>query len=381
MRKYNEKLLKFQSYFSNVTCLNYNGRVVEQKDLEMVEESLRFVQEMQAFYLNNSSKVKDYAWVAEFYTTVSFEKRLEQVKKWKNKTDERYTESQLLKDYKNVKNEGPQSLIPPKSELLPIEYHDPEVNDDYGIVYADFDTLPLFDKLHGIEETDAIQGNLGNCYAVSALSAIAKADPEIIKKNIKPLENELFEVTLNVRELIDGKASDRIEKKVIVDTDFPVEVMDNGIKKPYYVHSDYSEIWPMIMEKAYAKVMGGYDNLAGSTGAEALSVFTGKSIRNFIVMNKNEFSETLEINNNFTEKSYSKLDFLKILASTKIALFDSSRNAFSQNNFALQKNHSYSMNSFDGKTIKLRNPQGKNDFEFDVKEDKVWESFSKIALM
>jgi hypothetical protein len=32
-------------------------------------------------------------------------------------------------------------------------------------------------------------------------------------------------------------------------------------------------------------------------------------------------------------------------------------------------------------TIKLRNPHGVDDFEFDVKEDDVWESFSKIALL
>ena len=97
----------------------------------------------------------------------------------------------------------------------------------------------------------------------------------------------------------------------------------------------------MIMEKAYAKAMGGYDNLEGSTGEEALSVFTGKSIRNFIVLNKNEFSETIKADNKFIDKSYTKQDFLKILSNSKIALFDSSTSAFSKNNLVLQKNHSY----------------------------------------
>jgi hypothetical protein len=62
-------------------------------------------------------------------------------------------------------------------------------------------------------------------------------------------------------------------------------------------------------------------------------------------------------------------------------LFDSSKSVISQNDFILQKNHSCSLNSFDGMTIKLRNPHGVDYFEFDVKEDDVWESFSKIALL
>ena len=97
---------------------------------------------------------------------------------------------------------------------MPKDYHDPELNDDYGIIYSDFDKLPLYDNQGGIEGSNAIQGNLGNCYAISALLAIAKAEPEIIRKNIKPLVNELFEVTLYVRELINGKASDRMEKRL-----------------------------------------------------------------------------------------------------------------------------------------------------------------------
>jgi hypothetical protein len=181
--------------------------------------------------------------------------------------------------------------------------------------------------------------------------------------------------------LWNGKATDRMEKKVIVDSDFPVEVLDNGSKKLYYAQSEDSEIWTMIMEKAYAKAIGGFDNLVSSTGEEALSVFTGKSVRNFVVMNKNKFLETLKIDNKFIDKSYTKIEFLTMLAKSKIALFDSSKSVISQNDFILQKNHSYSLNSFDGMTIKLRNPHGVDDFEFDVKEDDVWESFSKIALL
>ena len=381
MRQYNEKLIEFQTYFTNITCKNNNGSVVEQKDVDMVLESLKIVHEMQSFYEKNSSAVKNYSWVADFYTTDKFEKRLVEVESWKSKTDERYNDSQLIKDYKNIKKEGPQPLIPPKDELMPIEYHDPELKDDYGIVYSDYNALPLFDSQNGIEETDAIQGNLGDCYAISALSAIAKASPEIIKKNITPLGNNLFEVTLYIREIVDGKATDRMEKKVIVDSDFPVEVLDNGSKKLYYAQSEDSEIWTMIMEKAYAKAIGGFDNLVSSTGEEALSVFTGKSVRNFVVMNKNKFLETLKIDNKFIDKSYTKIEFLTMLAKSKIALFDSSKSVISQNDFILQKNHSCSLNSFDGMTIKLRNPHGVDYFEFDVKEDDVWESFSKIALL
>ena len=106
MKKYNERLLEFQKYFSDVTCKNKNARVVDQKDMDMAEESLKLVKEMQAFYKNNSSKIINYSRVAEFYTIANFEKRCEEVKKWKNRTDERYNESQLIKDYMHEKKDG-----------------------------------------------------------------------------------------------------------------------------------------------------------------------------------------------------------------------------------------------------------------------------------
>jgi hypothetical protein len=381
MGKYCNKLIEFQSYYSNVTCSNRMSSVIEQKDVDMVAESLKLVKEMQDYYQKNIDKIEIYASLAENYTIQSFEKRLEDVKNWQSLTKERHLDSSLKLDYKSPKKEGPQALLPPRNELLTAEYYDPELNEDYGVIYEEFDNLPLYDHQLGIEETDVIQGNLGDCYAISALSAIAKADPELIRKNIKPLGNNLFEVTLYVRELVDGKATNRLEKKVIVDSDFPIEVLDDGTRKPVYAHSENKEIWPMIMEKAYAKAMGGYDNIVSGAGEEALSVFTGKTIRTFIVMSGNKFCETIKIDNKFIDKDYNKVEFLKIMLKSKLALFDSSKNAFSEKELKLQKNHSYSLSSFDGKTIRLRNPQGINDFEFYVHEDNIWESFSRIALL
>jgi hypothetical protein len=385
MASYNTRISKLLSYYSNITTKNRNAVVVDQADMDNATTLLALVKEMHAYYLKNKPKIENYHWMVDErgYPIKDYEDRLKEVEEWKKETEERYKDSALLKDYKDIKREGPQPLVPPRPELLSEEYHDPELaQDEYGIIHHEFDKLPLYDEKGGIEATDVIQGDtIGDCYAISALSAIAKADPDLIKNNIKALGNGLYEVTLYIREVVDGKATERKEKKITVDSDFPAKVLDDGTKVPIYAHSDDAELWPMIMEKAYAKAMGGYDNIVGGIGEEALSVFTGKKPRNFLVLSHDSFSETTKIGDEFKNKDFTQKEFLKILSTAKMALFDSNAEATSASGFTLIKDHSYSLSSFDGNIIKLRNPHGKDDFEFDVKENNVWDAMSKVAIL
>jgi hypothetical protein len=378
---YNTKLIAFTKYFSDVTCKNRDAVVVVQSDVDKAEEGVDMVKAFHDFHKKNEAKITPpYKKIITIHPIEYYEERLTTVKAWLAEPEERYNDSELLKDYKEKKKEGPQPLVPPKQELLPETYFDPELEDDdaANARYKEYGDLPLYDEIDGIKSTDAIQGDdLGDCYAISALSAIASANPELIKQNIKVLENGLFEVTVYVREVENGVATERKKKTVVVDADFPSKVID-GVNVPIYAHSDDAEIWPMIMEKAYAKAMGGYDNIEGGTGEEALAVFTGSAPRNFIVSRsegKLQFEEAGIIN------AHTKATFLAILKTAKMALLDSSSSIKSAAGFDLIGNHSYALSEYKGTTIKLRNPHGENHFEFEEKEDAVWLAMSKVAIL
>ncbi|KAI5516156.1 calcium-dependent cysteine-type endopeptidase protein, partial [Trichomonas vaginalis G3] len=99
------------------------------------------------------------------------------------------------------------------------------------------------------------QGNLGDCYLVAALSALAE-DPKIIEKIFeKPIVNKANISCVNINRM--GKVD-----KVIVDSVVPCRQHSGN---PIFVHFDKQEnaYWPAIIEKAFAKYFGSYSAIAG----------------------------------------------------------------------------------------------------------------------
>ena len=102
-----------------------------------------------------------------------------------------------------------------------------------------------------IEMDDVIQGKLGDCYFLSSVANLCKF-PSLIMKLFKTKETNkdgFYEIIL----FIDGKP-----QIVIVDDYLPVEKSTN---RPVYAQSKGNEIWVMLLEKAWAKVNGGYANI------------------------------------------------------------------------------------------------------------------------
>ncbi len=126
-----------------------------------------------------------------------------------------------------------------------------------------------------IDPNDAVQGSLANCYFIAAMEAVARANPEAIRKLIKDNGNGTFDVTLYIS---GGGWSWKASPKVYtVDDYFPgksssspayAKTGDSGEKGP--------ELWAMLLEKAYAKSKGSYKDIAwGNTGA-AMEMLTGQ---------------------------------------------------------------------------------------------------------
>ena len=115
-----------------------------------------------------------------------------------------------------------------------------------------------------ISPNEVSQGNIPNCYLISSISAIAEF-PEVVERLFNTQQGNskgIFSVNL----CINGKF-----KEVIVDGNIPVDDK-NRIK-----FADSSKaMWPIILEKAFAKVYGGYWNIGGAgVPCRALKDLTG----------------------------------------------------------------------------------------------------------
>lgn len=120
-----------------------------------------------------------------------------------------------------------------------------------------------------VSENDIKQGSLGDCYLLSAMGAIARANPAMVKKLINYTPGNTYAtVTLYMR---DEKTQELKPETIDVDFYFPVKNSDQA-----YANSGDGEMWVMLIEKAFAKLMGGYEAIEAGTGAEAFALLTGK---------------------------------------------------------------------------------------------------------
>jgi calpain-15 len=101
-----------------------------------------------------------------------------------------------------------------------------------------------------LEPKDIAQGKFGNCYFLSALAAIVENYPELVYRLFVLEKNpsHIFGVCL----FIDG-----IWKTIALDGCFPIS---EG-KKFYGAQPHHSEIWVLLIEKAWAKIYKTYENI------------------------------------------------------------------------------------------------------------------------
>lgn len=152
---------------------------------------------------------------------------------------------------------------------------DPESEHVKGAAYTAVKGRPF---LQGAGDADAAaandvaQGQLGDCYFVAALAAIAHTRPDVIKKKITDHGDGTY--TVHFYEGGD----------VRVDGQFPtkggaVQFAGEGDKDA----KEGSELWVMLIEKAWAAQKGGYEKVRGSkvrmSSDDAMEAVTGASSR------------------------------------------------------------------------------------------------------
>nr|XP_054774487.1 calpain-B-like [Lytechinus pictus] len=119
----------------------------------------------------------------------------------------------------------------------------------------------------GFSRQDVVQGNIGDCWFLAALSAVAKM-PALIQKIVPSGQNFKDDYT--------GMFRFRFWRfgrwiSVVVDDRLPVK----HNKRVFARSSDFNEFWPSLVEKAYAKLHGSYSGLSGGMAADAFVDLTG----------------------------------------------------------------------------------------------------------
>jgi len=124
---------------------------------------------------------------------------------------------------------------------------------------------------------DIIQGQLGDCYFLAAISAIAE-HPDRLKRLFLTKTNEgngLFAVAL----CLNG-----VWEEVILDDCAPCTSSGSLA----FNTSKSNELWVVLLEKAWAKVHGGYLNIEAGLTREALRDLTGASAKTYFTKKKPE---------------------------------------------------------------------------------------------
>ena len=207
----------------------------------------------------------------------------------------------------------------------------------------------------GISPNDIYQGQLGDCYYLSALASVAEY-PARIERLLLQREASTkgaYCVALNVLgEWI----------SIVMDDIFPVKPR-GGFP---FCYTKTREIWAMLLEKAYAKVYGGFWNIGcGGITSEALKDITGAPCTYIDLSEKEQKITALK-----TIEDSDKRNFIITCSS-----MGSGEN---KGDNGIISGHAYTLVSFvrlsDGtELLKLRNPWGSGEWKGDWgDESKLW---------
>lgn len=250
--------------------------------------------------------------------------------------------------------------------------------------------LPLYgnpdNPLASIVPSAVDQGNIGNCYFMAALAAVADTDPQAIKEMIKDNGDGTYTVTFPG------------------DKDHPVRVYaPTPEEMATFAGTDGEHgIWSAVIEKAFREKSGSTYNDRGNTVGYGLQILTGQNVNvtdfTFFslqgVVRGPDGKPLLGVPWPFSDTSNEEVDRrlreaiandLPIVASTSVDSGLASKIGISNNPGEIPSSHVYTVVDYDAesKAVKLRNPWGSGgqygEF-FTLSLDEFTKYFSSMAV-
>lgn len=227
-----------------------------------------------------------------------------------------------------------------------------------------------------IHPSDITQSyELGDCYLVASIAALALQNPELIKNMIRENGDGTYTVTFYEKKKILGLFDNGYEKTEITVSD--IFSIQNGT--PIYarygdVTPTETEIWPMVIEKAYAQWKGGYDNIDGGYIHNAMEALTGMDSKDY----NPSFTNIQDLANQHNNGSIITLGSLPDL---KIIPDAADSNPLYMND-TLVTGHAYFLTNVDSTagTVSIRNPWGWDHPEIVLPFDQFQQAFLTISV-
>lgn len=212
----------------------------------------------------------------------------------------------------------------------------------------------LFSKK--ISAADADQANIGDCYFVSSLAAIADREPAIIEKVIKEVDPTHYKVIFNDVfdfDLCQYKPTPWYGKTLEINNKLPQE---SGTYKYSYTRENPDQEWFALLEKAYATWKGSYEAIGGGGYPDvALAELTGRTPTTVSTEIKYFKSEAMRANTLLGIFEKADRNNWKVVVSTR-----GQGELQDPQNPDVYSGHAYSYHGYNHVThlIKLRNPWG-----------------------
>jgi hypothetical protein len=119
---------------------------------------------------------------------------------------------------------------------------------------------------NGFGVNDIGQGGLGDCWFLSAMSVVAFTRPDLLKKLFHPKSIEYSDKGIYVIRFFKG-GRNRI---TYIDDFFPVKRDGRSVFCQVFSENGSTELWPIMLEKAFAKIHNSYEALDGGLPEQAL---------------------------------------------------------------------------------------------------------------